>query len=107
MAAELQNENPETWAKFPWQKSLIVCLAAIVFLFGLVIKAGRDDVNREKERVENFRGIIKARDEDIKYYRDQLYRCKDESARYFRTQDSTNRAVLDQPAKDLLKQLKR
>jgi hypothetical protein len=103
----MAEENPETWAKFPWQKAIIICLSAIVFLFGIIIKSGRDDKERETERVNNFRTLFKEKDSVARYYQEQLYRCKDESARYFRTQDSTNRAVLDQPAKDLLKQLKR
>ncbi len=107
MTRGIQKEDPKVWASYPWQKSLIICLSAIVFLFGVIIKSSRDDNEREKERVDNFRSLNKDKELKIETLERELYGCKDETARYFRTQDSTNHAILDLPARELLKQLKK
>jgi len=102
-----ENRDTETWSRFPWQKAVIVLLSAISILFGIIIKSGRDDKLRETERVNNMRLLYLEKEKEVKFYQNELYNCKDDQAKYFRTQDSTNRAVLDGPAKELLKQLKK
>lgn len=107
MAENIENQDPETWSKFPWQKAVIVLLSAISVLFGIIINAYRERDKNHEERIEYLRVYIQRKDEETKILQRDLYNCKDDQARYFRTQDSTNRAVLDGPAKELLKQLRK
>lgn len=107
MADELENQDPETWSKFPWQKAVIVLLSAISVLFGIIINSYRDRDKNHEERIEYLRLYVIRKEDEYKNLQKELYNCKDDQARYFRTQDSTNRAVLDGPAKELLKQLRK
>ncbi|WP_231489924.1 hypothetical protein [Pedobacter sp. Leaf170] len=103
----IQKEKPKDWANFPWQKAVIMLLTAVSVLFGIIIQSYREKDKSHDERINYLRLYITKKEEETKTLTQQLYNCKDESARYFRTQDSTNRSVLDGPAKELLKQLKR
>jgi hypothetical protein len=103
--APIENEDPTIWAKYPWQKSVIVCLSAIVFLFGIIMNNTRIERNRLQKLVETGNTTMQAKDEEIKSLSKSIIDCNRGTADYFKKMDSTNRAVLDLPARQLLKQL--
>lgn len=100
-------DNPKDWAEFPWQKAIIILLGAASALFGLIIKAQKDSLSNRDEVIIYIRKLNKDLKDDIKVKDSLIYSCKDIQSQYWRKQDSTNRAILDVPAKELLKQLKK
>ena len=106
--AEIENEEQaSTWAKFPWQKTIIVLLSAISLLFGTLIKNYSDSDASKQEQINAAAKVNFDLKTDIKELTRQLNASKDDQLYFLRKQDSTNRAALERPAKELLNAIRK
>ena len=98
--AENTKENVRDWAKFPWQKAIIVLLAAISAMFGLREKTSAERLNNWKtsyERLEVAYKDAQQREND----------CYKERAAYSERKADAADSLLKEPMKELIKTIKK
>lgn len=76
MAEEnLQQQDPAIWAKFPWQKSIIVLMTAISGLFFINDRNGRQEL-------KNANALIGQRDLKLQQVENKLSECQEGKTKF-------------------------